>query len=313
MNEAAPGPTLAPTVPAASVIVPTHARPERLAQLLESLAAQSVPADRVELVVVDDGSPDDVRPGADGLPANARLVRQRRQGPAAARNAGAALARGNLIAFIDDDCVAEPRWLEALLRAHAARPLDLLGGTTRNGLPENLLSDVAESLLGFFDDDETRAGRPLSFVASNNIACGREAFDAMGGFDTSYPLAAGEDRAFCRSWRARIGPLSRVPDARVLHFHAHDVRSFWRQQRNYGRGAALYHASAASAPKDEPATRPARRTFGLPREPAFYGRLLTHYGAGSRRPGRRLLALPALLLSQLAVASGLLHERRARR
>ena len=216
--------------------------------------------------------------------------------------------------------MAEPGWLAALLDAHAAGPRDLLGGATRNGLRGNLFSDVAESLLGFFDDDDRRAGRPLSFVASNNIACGREAFAEMGGFDTRYPLAAGEDRAFCRSWRARIGPLSRVPDARVSHFHAHDLRSFWRQQRNYGRGAALYHASAAT---DEGggddggaggAARGRPRTFGLPREPAFYARLLTHYGAGGERaPGRRALALPVLALSQLAVASGLLHERRSRR
>ena len=250
------------------------------------------------------------------MPGNARLVRQRRQGPAAARNAGAGRARAPLLAFVDDDCVAEPGWLAAFVDAHAARPRDLLGGATRNGLPGNLFSDVAESLLGFFDDDDRRAGRPLSFLASNNIACARDAFAAMGGFDTRYPLAAGEDRAFCRSWRARVGPLSRVPDARVSHFHAHDLRSFWRQQRNYGRGAALYHASASTDEigEDDVAARGRPRTFGLPREPAFYARLLTHYGAGGERaPGRRALALPVLALSQLAVASGLLHERRSRR
>jgi len=291
--------------PVASIVVPTHARPARLARLLESLAGQSVPPERVEIVIVDDGSPADARPDGTALPGNARLLRQRQQGPATARNAGASVAGGAMLAFIDDDCVAEPGWLEALLKAHAERPLDLLGGTTLNGLPDNLFSDVAESLLGFFDADERRAGRPLGFVASNNIACAREAFTRMGGFDTSFPLAAGEDRAFCRSWQTRIGALSRVPDARVEHFHAHGPGSFWRQQHNYGRGAALFHAEA---------TENRRHAFGLPREPAFYARLLAHYPARRDRTWvRRLGAVPVVALSQLAVGCGLIRERRSRR
>lgn len=316
------------------MIVPTHGRPGPLARLLDSLSRQSLRADRVEIIVVDDGSPSGRRPDGGMLPPGARLVRQPRQGPAVARNTGASLATGRLLAFVDDDCIAEPGWLESLFAAHLAHPHALLGGSTRNGLPENLFADVAESLLGFFDEDERRAGLPLSFVASNNIACARAAFARIGGFDTDYPLAAGEDRAFCRSWRERIGELRRVPDAHMLHCHPHDLPSFWRQQRNYGRGAALFHATPAAVPSAfgaemslEPfsgssggcasgsvsATRTAR-TFGLPREPAFYARLLTHYLARSDRTlSRRLAALPLVALSQVAVASGLLSERRATR
>jgi len=289
----------------ASVIVPTHARPERLAELVLSMRAQTLPAERFELVVIDDGSPPGREPRADGWPDNARLIRQRRAGPAAARNAGAAQARGRLLAFIDDDCMAEPDWLAALLRAHREHPLALLGGTTLNGLQENLVSDVAESLLGFLEADERRAGRPLSFLASNNLACGRDAFAELGGFDTSYPLAAGEDRAFCRSWRERGGELLRVADATVLHRHAHDIRSFWRQQRNYGRGAALFHAAGEV---------PAGGSGGLPRERAFYARLLLHYARrADRRLVQRLAGTGLLLVSQAAIARGLLAERLARR
>ena len=322
MKASAPSPG---SSPAASVVVPTHGRPGRLARLLASLAAQSVPAGQVEILVVDDGSPAGRSPSEASLPPNARLFRQSRQGPAAARNAGAARARGALLAFVDDDCVAEPGWLAALLDAHAAHPLALLGGATRNGLPDNLVADVAESLLGFLEEDERRRGAALSFVASNNIACDRAAFVRLGGFDTGYPLAAGEDRAFCRSWRALVGEIVRVPAAKVLHCHDHDLASFWRQQHNYGRGAARFHATAPSAAPapggdgggigratdDEPGAARSRPGV-LPREPAFYARLLTHYLRRDDRPlARRLAAFPIVALSQLGVASGLLRERRA--
>ena len=308
----------------ASVVVPTYARPGSLSRLLASLAAQRLPARdaRFEVIVVDDGSPPGARPPEADFPAGARLIRQENRGPAAARNLGASHARGALLAFVDDDCTVDANWLAALLRAHASDPDALLGGTTRNGLPERLLSDVAESLLGFFDEDERRLGTPLSFLASNNIACGRAAFVRSGGFDASFPLAAGEDRAFCRAWLASVGPMRRVPDAFATHFHAHDLRSFWRQQRNYGRGAALFHddvdadtdagADAGSSPGGS-ASGASRRGV-LPREPSFYARLLFH---PLRREGwplrRRLAALPAVALSQLAVAAGMVAERRERR
>ena len=299
----------------ASVIVPTYARPRSLARLLDSLAAQRMPdpASRFEIIVVDDGSPDAVRPREEGFPSGARLLRQENRGPAAARNRGAAEARGALLAFVDDDCTLEPDWLAALLLAHRAHPDALLGGATRNGLPDNLYSEVAESLLHFFDEEERRRGAPLSFLASNNIACGRAAFSRSGGFDASYPLAAGEDRAFCRHWLANVGALRRVPGARATHFHAHDGASFWRQQHNYGRGAALFHAAGtAEDPTDEVPPR-ARLRNVLPREPGFYARLLCHplrRSEWSRR--KRVLALPVVALSQLAVASGLRRERRDR-
>lgn len=289
--------------PLVSVIVPTHARPERLACLLASLARQTIGAEQQEVVVVDDGSPPSRRPERASLPANALLLRQPRRGPAAARNAGAARARGALLAFIDDDCIAEPGWLEALLAACADRPRALLGGRTVNGLPENLFSEVAESVLGFLERDERRAGRTLSFVASNNLACAREAFVESGGFDAGFPLAAGEDRAFCRAWRERVGEIARVPNALVYHHHAHDLASFWRQQRDYGRGAARFHAIVAAAPS--------RSRLRPPRELAFYARLLLHpLGRRDLPLARRLAALPLLALSQLAVTAGLQAERR---
>src|SRR5436190_1202201 len=102
-----------------SVIVPTHNRRQFLPDLLASLAVQDYPADRWELVIVDDGSLDEtlqyLQSGDEARPANMIVVCQPQSGPAAARNNGARKARGRALLFLDDDMVASP----SLVREHA--------------------------------------------------------------------------------------------------------------------------------------------------------------------------------------------------
>ena len=217
-----------------TVIVPTYQRPDRLTSCLDALRAQRMPPGRTyEVVVVDDGS---VPPVADSVcqpPGNAaaiRLVRQENAGPAAARNRGAALACGDLLAFTDDDCRPGTGWLAALLAASEAAPDALLGGTTVNG-EDNVFSAASQDLVFYLMEEDQQ------YFASNNIACRKEAFDALGGFADGFPLAGGEDRDLGLRWARSGRPLARAPGAEVSHHHTLDPRSFWRQHANYGRGA----------------------------------------------------------------------------
>src|SRR5205823_11849968 len=102
-----------------SVIVPTHNRRHFLPDLLASLAAQDYPADRWQLIIVDDGSSDDtieyLQSGDGAGPANMVVLSQPQGGPAAARNNGARNAHGRALLFLDDDMVASP----SLVREHA--------------------------------------------------------------------------------------------------------------------------------------------------------------------------------------------------
>jgi GT2 family glycosyltransferase len=101
---------------AVSVVIPTFQRRERLARLLEALAAQDQPFGEVEVIVVDDGSSDGTRDWLAGAGRHlvTRAVEQPHLGPAAARNRGIAEAVGPLVLFLDDDVVPD-RWL---IRAH---------------------------------------------------------------------------------------------------------------------------------------------------------------------------------------------------
>ncbi|MFN3323618.1 MAG: glycosyltransferase family 2 protein [Bryobacteraceae bacterium] len=120
-----------------SVIVPSYNRPRQLLTCVRSLLRLWAPADGYEVILVDDGSaPPVVLPQEIG--ARVKLIRQSNQGPAAARNAGARWAEGRYLAFIDDDCEAEPDWLLAFERTCRDKPAPmLLGGTVRNVLVDN--------------------------------------------------------------------------------------------------------------------------------------------------------------------------------
>jgi glycosyltransferase involved in cell wall biosynthesis len=105
--------TLTPRV---SVIIPVYQAEGVLADCLTTVLGQTFPREQYEVIVVNNGSTDRTVAIAAGFPV--RVVDEPAPGVARARNRGLAEARGELAAFIDADCVAEPTWLEALVRRY---------------------------------------------------------------------------------------------------------------------------------------------------------------------------------------------------
>lgn len=253
-------------------------------------------------MVVDDGSSCDLSEvfARHRRQLDLRTVRQENAGPAAARNRGVRESRGTYIAFTDDDCLPRPDWLQGFDRQLAETPDAGLGGTVHNALPGQGGAVASQLLIEFlyrwFNRPEP------TFFTSNNLCMPRAGFDAVGGFDEGFPLAAGEDRDLCSRWVARGFSLREAPAAVLDHAHPLGLRAFWRQHYGYGRGAWHYHQ-----------LRAARREAELRVEPLrFYLALLGF-------PFRRLplwrapLASGWLFLSQLANALGFFAERRRAR
>lgn len=184
-----------PPVPPIAVVVPTRGRPERLARLLAALEGPA------ELVVVVDG-PD---PATDAVLHATRATVLRHaapRGPAAARNTGWRAARAPLIAFLDDDCVPTPGWLEALA---APREEVVVGRVT----PEALLrGPLSRSLT---------VEAALPWFPSANVRYPRALLERLGGFDERFPFPAGEDTDL--GWRAlEVGAtVAFASEALVLH------------------------------------------------------------------------------------------------
>lgn len=284
------------TAPRISVVIPAYARPARLADCLAALARTRLPADAVELVVVDDGSPEPLEPvvHAAALPFRWRVLRQANAGPAAARNAGAAAAAAPFLAFTDDDCLPEPDWLPALLAAHQGVATRMVGGRVANALPHDLFAATSQDLVDFLYSHHARGGDDGAFFTSNNIGCERARFLAIGGFDASFPLAAAEDRDLCLRWCEAGGELRFAADAVVGHAHAMDLVRFLRQHANYGRGARHLHRRLRGRGRQ----RPRLESIG------FYARLLT-FPLVDGRP-RALGKMLLLALSQAAMVRGYL-------
>ncbi len=222
--------------PSVSVIVPTHGRPAQLERCVASLLRQHLPDDvGFEVLVVDDGG----EPAAAIQARDPRvsLIRQRQAGPAAARNTGLARARGELGAFIDDDCEAAEDWLAALWAAHQRSPGCAYGGRVTNRLTGNPFAEASQLMLTYLRGYYEVAPGEGRFFTSNNLAFERDGLRAAGGFDARHTRAAGEDRELCDRWVDTGGRIVFVDDAVVAHAHDLNAVTFWRQHFNYGRGA----------------------------------------------------------------------------
>ena len=203
-----------PPEPEISVVVATHQRAVRLSSLLDALEQQTLPREKFEVVVVDDGSTDDtprvLEEAVASRPLDLRVVRREAAGgPATARNAGWKVARGGIVAFTDDDCRPTPGWLEALLDAGAGRPGRIVQGRTG--------PDPAESeRLGPFARTVEVSG-PSPYFQTCNIAYPRDLLEELGGFDESFPVPAGEDGDLGHRAVRQGAVRTFAPDAVVHH------------------------------------------------------------------------------------------------
>ena len=237
-----------------SVIIPTRDRPEQLAACLESLAEQDYPRDQFEVLVVDDGS----RLSLDLIVAAFRerlgltLLRQSRSaGPGVARNYGAARAKGEFLAFTDDDCTPAADWLQRLATRFASTPGHLIGGRIINALTTNPYSTatqvIVDVIYDYYDPGKGRA----HFFPTNNFALAADRFQDLGGFSENWPVVAAEDREFCYRWLKRGYLMMHASEANVYHRHCLTLRSFCELHFRYGRGAYHYHLLRASSPGQE--------------------------------------------------------------
>jgi GT2 family glycosyltransferase len=217
--------------PDVSVVIPTFRRRALVEQALDALRSQTLPADRFEVVVSIDGSEDGTREMVSGLRPPYRLVPlwQPNRGRAAACNAGARAAQGDLLVLLDDDMEASPGLLDAHRRAHAApggRGLAVLGAAPMrvDGSSPPAQRYVAAKFNGHME----RLGDPrhrfvLRDVYTGNFSVPRRAFLEVGGFDEAFRIYGNEDLELSiRLQRAGL-ELAFAPDAFA---HQHYTKTF---------------------------------------------------------------------------------------
>lgn len=225
-----------------SLIIITLRRAALLRNTLAALQRQTRPLD--EIVVVDNGPDPDTETVA--REHAARYVPEPRRGYGSARNRGLAEARGDVLYFLDDDCVAEPDWAARLWDAVASGRADLAGGSRvsgRSGLAARLeyLSTDGPVL-----SPKLPSGR-VPHLSTSNLIFRREVVERVGAFDEK--LAMCEDRDFTARARDCGLRLLFEPAARVTHFSSvYRPADYFARMRHYGFGTSQYFAQRPGEP-----------------------------------------------------------------
>jgi len=288
-------------LPTFSIIIPTYNRAKMLEECLLALTELNYPQAQFEVIVVDDGGDqqiNDITVNVNNA-LNIKLIRQQNAGPGAARNAGAAIAKGEFLAFTDDDCKPAPDWLSVFANAHIAQPGLLLGGQTENGLLNNPYSTASQMLQSWFYHYCQTRRSPMQFFASNNLSIAKANFMQLGGFDTETLRFASEDRELSGRWLGLGGELRYLPDAKVYHYHHLTAGSFVAQHFAYGRGAYRL--------------RLAREKYQLPPLPGdrvWMLKSLTHYPFINADFSRGMVMAVLAFCTHAANVVGYFYERR---
>lgn len=224
-------------MPKYSIIVPVFNRPDEVAELLESLAAQQG-AEAFEVIIVEDGSQvpceDVVKRYGERL--NVRYFQKPNSGPGQTRNYGVERAEGEYVLILDSDVVLPPGYLKAVSQALAEHPdCVAFGGPDR---AHESFTDVQKAInyamTSFFTTGGIRGGRKQLdrfYPRSFNMGVRRSVYLALGGFSE---MRFGEDIDFSTRIIKEGCPTRLFPEAWVWHKRRTDLRKFFKQVHNSG-------------------------------------------------------------------------------
>lgn len=253
------------------MVVCTHNGRGRIKGTLEALVNQT--SENYEVVVVDDGSTDGV--GEVIVNHDVRSVRlEQNVGLSAARNVGIQVARGEIVAFCDDDCVPGADWVENIEKAWEAAPEGVCG--IGGGVVARTMASVAQryaeaaaplapieldragGVAGRFlqylkGGGGQTAGRFVASLVGANMSYTREALTAVGGFDEAIKFG-GDEEKLCQRLRERYGERCLWVEPGILMQHEYDprIKDTFRRARAYGRGSGREWARGGGLPSVRP-------------------------------------------------------------
>jgi lipopolysaccharide/colanic/teichoic acid biosynthesis glycosyltransferase/glycosyltransferase involved in cell wall biosynthesis len=200
-----------------SVIVPAKNAAITLEECLRALLHQEglLIGSDYEVIVVDDGSTDDTAEIAEQY--SARVIHITNQGPAAARNAGAKVAKGITLAFTDADCAPSPTWLRNLMQPLENPEVIGVKGvyqTCQTGLIPRFVQLEYEHKYS-----RMRSQANIDFIDTNNAIYRKDVFFQNGGFDESFRVPSVEDQEFSFRLARKGYRMVFEPSAAVFHYH----------------------------------------------------------------------------------------------
>ncbi len=220
--------------PRVSVIVCSYNGAKTLDRCLESLKEVDYPD--FEVVLVDDGSTDNTPEIAARHPWIVS-VRQDNYGLSVARNVGAATATGEIIAYTDSDCMADPDWLYYLVNTLMSGDYAGVGGPNISPPAEDWIQACVSAAPGG-PSHVLLTDVVAEHIPGCNMAFHKWAFDKVGGFDPEY-RKAGDDVDFCWRLQQEGEVIAFSPAAIVWHYRRFTLKAFRKQQEGYGEAESM--------------------------------------------------------------------------
>jgi len=239
-------------LPAVSIIIPVRDRPEEISACLQSLQGLNYPREKMEVIVVDDGSSDHT--AAIAATFSIKLIgNEKSLGPAACRNRGAEMAKGDILAFLDSDCLASPDWLRQIAPCFCLPGIGGIGGfvagyyqKTAVDRYEGAFSSLNMGQRLLFDQDDASS----FYVPSCNLFVRNAVFREVNGFQPQ--LQVGEDVDFCWRMRQSGHHLLYLPQGVVYHKHRSRLVRMLGRRFDYGTSEANLYRSHPEKQKKFP-------------------------------------------------------------
>lgn len=217
-----------------SIIVPVYNRPEEVADLLQSLEAQTDKG--FEIILVEDGSTIPALPeGYDASPLRLKYYKKSNEGRSIARNYGIERADGDFFIFVDSDCILPPDYIAKLRRSMEENPTDCFGGPdAAHDSFTDTQKAINYAMTAFLTTGGIRGGKvsmekftPRTF----NMGFARKVYEKVGGFREMFS----ED--IDMSTRIRLAGFSIMlyPDVAVFHKRRGNLKKFWKQVHVFGQ------------------------------------------------------------------------------
>ena len=223
--------------PHVSVVVPVRDGERTIAACLDALLAQEYPAGAREIIAVDNGSTDRTPELIRARPVT--YLFEPTPGVSSARNRGIEAARGEVVALLDADCIADPRWLAELVAPFGDPQVGCVAGELRHGPAETAAQRQSVRMLGNWQRFATSSDPP--YVVTANAAFRRSVFDEIGLFDPRMTRAQDVELSLRFNERSPLRVEYR-PQAVAYHDHPSTQTGFFRQQLGWDYGAGLVEA-----------------------------------------------------------------------
>jgi mycofactocin system glycosyltransferase len=228
--------------PSVTVIIPVKDRRVELAHCLESLFAQNYPGDAFDVIVIDDGSGDGTGDLARRYPCRV-LSLEKSMGQSYCRNLGAKIADGDVLAFIDSDCVAEKNWLREIVTYFQWKRIGAVAGYVDGYFEETGLDRYEKVFSPLRMGEYVLYGSDTGstfYAPTCNLLVRKDVYIKNGGIRDD--MHVGEDVDFC--WRMRSGghDLLYVPRGPVKHKHRNTLGKMLKRRCDYGTSEAMLHA-----------------------------------------------------------------------